>query len=92
MLPGGTGSTHDGASDRASYCEPKKYMRKKVYTKKNTWHQNLRPKKLPDIEMSHEKKKNKKSKQDIYKIIHFIIPLLHHLTIFGQGNVQNMSQ
>ena len=46
-LRGGTCSTHaGGGSDRASYCEPKKkkkYTSLKLYTPKNTWHQNFLP-------------------------------------------------
>ena len=39
-------------SDRASYCEPKKYMSLKFYTQKNTSHQNFLSKKIQDLNTS----------------------------------------
>ena len=49
---GGTRSIHDGGSDGASYCKPKKIHKPEILDPKNTWQQNFQPKKIQDLNTS----------------------------------------
>lgn len=46
---GGGMDIHDGGSDRASYCEPKKIHEPEILHPKNTWHQNFLPPKIQQL-------------------------------------------